>query len=147
MLATKCEQFGLGVDPKGLANWIAAIPLEEWPQQQPALSWHHFAIQAAYLRFNLAEDIFPEYNLRDPMLSLVIPGDDTQAHIVQLGSQWDGRIHVPLITNTAAKFIIEDEVFHLKYGYGYIVDISRTHSAENNGGIPTIHFIIDRYKP
>jgi hypothetical protein len=149
-----CEKFA-DVDQHMLADWISAIPFSEWPQQnkvdeqlRPAmisdLNWHGFGAVAYSVDSQLAPHL-QQYKVSNRMLSVVMPGHDIRRHQDLLGPAWITRIHVPLVTNPAARFIIGDMEYTMKTGGAYKVDIAREHAVYNHGCVPRIHFMFDCY--
>ena len=55
------------------------------------------------------------------------------------------RIHVPLVTNPAVKYIIEDVPYYWEAGKIYEFDNTRLHRVENNSDDYRIHLIINLY--
>lgn len=53
------------------------------------------------------------------------------------------KIHIPLITNSEAKFYIEGDEFHLPAGEAYEVNNIVTHWVTNDGDQDRIHFIFE----
>ena len=54
------------------------------------------------------------------------------------------RIHIPVLTNTACIFIIDDEQKHLSVGEVWEVNnTGKFHSVHNEGGTDRVHLIID----
>lgn len=52
------------------------------------------------------------------------------------------RVHVPLITNPGALFILENEAFHMPAdGSFYVVDTRKNHTALNGGKEDRIHLV------
>lgn len=56
------------------------------------------------------------------------------------------KIHVPLITNAGAKFLVRDEQFHLEAGRAYEVNNIVSHGAANHGEEDRIHFIFEVFE-
>jgi len=129
-----------------MAAWIAAIPLEDWPQQhrladgqiRPAmvtdLAWRGFAA--------MAEPITREFTagrLTWHALSCIMPGHSIPAHRDEQPIDWLYRAHVPLLTNPRATFNGE----HFAAGFAYAVDTTEPHEVRNDGASPRIHFMFD----
>ena len=53
------------------------------------------------------------------------------------------RIHIPILTNPAVYFTIEDEQLQLKAGECWYMNFSATHSIINQGDTPRVHLIMD----
>lgn len=149
-----CERFA-DVDSDVLTEWITAIPFSEWPQQykideqlRPAmisdLSWHGFG-EVAYSVDNQLAVYLQQYKISNRMLSVVMPGHDIYKHRDVLSAEWVFRIHVPLVTNKASRFVIEGVDYLMKIGGAYKVNIAREHAVYNFGCVPRIHFMFDCY--
>ena len=55
------------------------------------------------------------------------------------------KIHIPLQTNDATFFYIEDKEYHFAEGFAYEVNNLRKHAAVNNGSTDRIHLIFEYY--
>jgi hypothetical protein len=151
------ERLG-NVDCSALSDWIAAIPFKDWPQQhqidellRPAMvsdpHWHQFGQYAMpFLIDNPCPPSLGNPRVSNMMLSVVMPGHKIEPHQDILGEDWICRVHVPLVTNYAAKFIIEGREYEMWVGNSYKVNIGREHSVINNGATPRIHFMFDCYE-
>lgn len=53
------------------------------------------------------------------------------------------RIHVPIVTDSRVKFIVDNENFYLEAGQAYELDNIRRHSVHNASPYRRIHLIID----
>ncbi len=53
------------------------------------------------------------------------------------------KIHIPVQTNEACFFYIEDQKFHFREGVAYEVNNGKRHSVINNGESDRIHFIFE----
>ncbi|MGL5839526.1 MAG: aspartyl/asparaginyl beta-hydroxylase domain-containing protein [Sphingorhabdus sp.] len=56
------------------------------------------------------------------------------------------RIHVPLVTNEAVKFWIDDVQFRFDAGFGYEINNLLNHEVKNDWDSDRVHFIFD-YAP
>lgn len=143
-----------GVDHSGLAQWIAAIPFEEWPQQhkradlplRPAmvsdLSWHGFGevldpVLAALM------PLFPGCQPHTFLLSAVMPGQAIEPHTDSQAPDWLCRVHVPILSNDESRFIVGGMARFLRPGRAYRVNTEAMHSVENNGATPRVHVMWD----
>jgi hypothetical protein len=149
-----CSKFVI-VDASRMADWISAIPFKEWPQQHPVDNqlrpamvsdpkWHDFGFEA--MVFLADNPCYFSPRIGNMMLSVVMPGHRIEPHQDVMEATWVCRVHIPLVTNPAAKFIIEGHEYRLRYGSAYKVNISREHSVMNDGAIPRIHFMYDCYE-
>jgi hypothetical protein len=78
------------------------------------------------------------------LLSLA-PGSEIKPHR-DLGCGYkDGvfRIHIPVITNPAVYFTLENEQLHLQAGECWYMDFSCTHAIVNKGDTARVHLIMD----
>ena len=142
------------LDVSDVVSWIAAIPLEEWPQrdrmradyQYPAMVsnpvWHDFKAKTDGIVAHIL-GLFPGCWPDHRMLSVVIPGQRVAVHTDVQSESWRVRIHVPLITNPQAIFTIAGADQHLEVGTAYLVNPEIEHSVANLGEIPRIHFFFD----
>jgi hypothetical protein len=164
------------VDVRSMADWISAIPFEEWPQQtrlpdgklRPAmvndLEWprdrpadDRFITRAADVVFttrNRLEAIKragSTLRLANHMLSVVMPGHSIPPHGDRQEPGWVTRVHVPLLTNPMAAFVFPEEppgyrVWTMQAGEAYMVDVARVHEVRNEGPTPRVHFMFDVFQ-
>lgn len=139
------------VDVAAMAAWIAAIPLEVWPQQslrrlKPAMvtdrSWFGFGSQAAPVVAEVMS-YFPGCRDDQWTLSAVLPGDAIEPHVDHQGPHWLCRIHVPLMTNPQSRFIVGGKAHCMEVSQAYRVNTEATHSVENDGEGARVHFMVD----
>lgn len=147
-----CEKFA-DINCRSLRNWVLSIPLDEWPSdvhrtdRQPTMAnenWRELKIKSA----DLIGRLTPFLNgakVDRRHISVVMPGRDVFPHKDQFDNDWLYRVHVPLVTNEQAVFVVEDIRFHLEVGSAYRVNVAKQHSVENNGTVPRIHFMFDCY--
>ncbi|PSL23725.1 aspartyl/asparaginyl beta-hydroxylase domain-containing protein [Chitinophaga ginsengisoli] len=78
------------------------------------------------------------------LLSLA-PGSEIKPHKDMGCGYADGnfRIHIPIITNPAVNFTVEDATLHLQAGECWYMDFGLTHSIVNHGNTARIHLIMD----
>jgi hypothetical protein len=159
----------MDVDHRGMAEWIAAIPFEEWPQQtrlsdgkiRPAMvndvGWHGFEDASVEVTARVMLELERRYGTgiypEDPMLSVVMPGHSIDPHADQQPPGWLTRVHVPLLTNPWAFFDVEGDAqdpgsrrFQMQAGKAYLVDVTRRHGVCNNGQTPRVHFMFDVFE-
>ncbi len=55
------------------------------------------------------------------------------------------RLHFPILTNSDAFYVVEDERVHMPVGSCYEIDNQRMHWVENNGVEDRIHLVINIY--
>lgn len=134
-----------------MAAWIAAIPLEAWPQQslrelKPAMvtdrAWFGFGSKAAPIVADLIRH-FPGCRHDQWMLSAVLPGEFIEPHVDHQGPNWLCRVHVPLMTNAQSRFIVAGKAHHMEVGQAYRVNTEAVHAVENDGESPRVHFMFD----
>ena len=58
-------------------------------------------------------------------------------------THWNTRVHVPLLTNDEALFIVNGIPYNLKVGGAYKVNTLAEHAVKNNGPTPRIHLMFD----
>lgn len=143
------------IDHKPLADWILAIPFEDWPQQRrlddgkirPSmvtdLEWHDFARRTDQTVSGIMHAHFGDYLAYQRMLSVVMPGHSIAPHIDEQGKNWVCRVHVPLISNDRSFFIVEGRPQYFDPGFAYRVDTTKEHAVTNDGDTPRIHFMFD----
>lgn len=80
------------------------------------------------------------------MFARLEAGHVIDRHIDGAGSNLQShKIHVPLISNPDAVFIVGDESFHMPVGHAYEVNNIRPHGAANHGASDRIHFIFELF--
>lgn len=78
------------------------------------------------------------------MLAKLPPGKKITPHTD--GPQHESRphkIHVPLVTNPNAKFLLPPHIYHFEKGMAYEVNNGRLHGVANNGSTDRIHLIFE----
>jgi hypothetical protein len=148
-----CEKLKSGVGVSGLANWIARIPFEEWPQDQPLNgkmqpamivdpNWHGFGVRTTRFIDDHFGLLFNGCAWRRPMISAVMPGLYRTSHADLQPPEWQFRVHVPLVTNPSAFFFM-DRPYYMEVGNAYKVNTEQLHAVINHGSTPRIHFMFD----
>jgi len=147
-----CERI-CDVDVSAMAAWIAAIPLEAWPQRDrmrseypyPAMvsnpSWHDFGVVSEPIVKFISQLCSGRVDHR--MLSVVMPGQQIAEHDDVQGPTWRFRVHVPLVTNLEAVMRYGSNKIHMDVGGAYRVNTEVPHSLCNGGQEPRIHFFFD----
>ena len=70
------------------------------------------------------------------------PGSELKWHQDGLASQYQVRVHIPLLTNENAFFETQEGRFHMPAdGDGYLVHTNLFHRATNYGTTPRFHFV------
>ena len=140
------------VDVRGAVEWIEHIPFTDWPQQhrlddgniRPAMvkdvGWYGFGEVVQPMIDALSA---PGTHADNLMLSAVMPGHSIPAHADVRAAHALYRIHVPLLTNAKACFIIEGQPYQLKVGRAYRINTEAEHSVVNDGVTPRVHFMFD----
>ena len=57
------------------------------------------------------------------------------------------RIHLPIVTNSRVRFMIDGQPYQLKVGEAYEINNQKTHSVMNKGDTDRINFIFDYVPP
>lgn len=139
----------LHVDVAPLTTWVKKIPIDDWPRQSsgvPAMvtdfDWHGFGARTTPLVHELLQ-IFHEPTAYQRMLSVVLPDHRIELHADRQVPSWICRVHVPLITNPSAYFIVNGARHHLEPGLAYAVNTTELHEVINEGATPRIHLMFD----
>lgn len=144
----------VGVEP--LIEWLTSIPWEEWPQQKrladgrirPAMVndplWHDF-YSVTTNPVKQAQAYVPRRSRPGQrLLSVVMPGHSIPPHVDKHGPTWWGRVHMPLTSDPASRFLVGGNAYHLEPGYAYAVNTMAEHSVTNEGGaMPRVHLVVD----
>lgn len=138
-----------------LVDWLSAIPFADWPQQTPLAdgrlrpamvndpAWHGFHA-VTDVAVKLCQAYVPRRTRpTQRLLSVVMPGHGIPPHVDKVSPRWWGRVHVPLLTDPASRFIVNGDAHHLEPGYAYAVNVLAEHSVENPGTSPRVHFMAD----
>jgi hypothetical protein len=139
------------VDVSELIAWVNGISRTTWPDWgkpdfRPAvineptwenLEWHTQPTVSHIL------GMFP--GCRDTYRSITVihPGDYVPPHTDTLLPGWITRIHVPIITNPDAAFIVDGVDYHLEVGMSYQVNPGKSHSVANRGDCTRVHLMFD----
>lgn len=152
-----CELICGGLDIKPLQDWLADIPLDEWPEQAKSygeqshtmindLAWNDFRGHATAF----IEGQFMEYMAGlawwRPAVSAILPGHIISTRVDPQGPEWLYRVHVPIWTNPSVCLFM-DVAYHLKQGSAYKVNVERKHACVNHGDTPRVHFMFDVRTP
>lgn len=148
-----CEEVA-DIDVSAVAEWIAGIDFQTWPQQhrlddgklRPAM-----ACDPAWFGFKAITDpcvdllmrLFPGCIADTRMLSAVMPGHEIPPHMDTQSSNWRCRVHLPLMTNDQSAFIVGGVHHHMLIGKAYRVNTEAEHSVSNHGLTPRVHFMFD----
>lgn len=152
-----CEKLA-DINVDDLTAWIAAIDFADWPQQarladgliRPSmvtdLDWHDFGLRTDDVVGQLME-LFPGCSAYQRMLSVVMPDHSIPLHADEQRTSWLCRMHVPLISNPDALFVIDAYGHTLKVGEAYRVNTTAEHAVINTGKTPRIHLMWDVGRP
>jgi len=78
------------------------------------------------------------------MLARLPAGEHISRHKDGGGSNlYTHKVHVPLMTNSGAMFLVNETARHLEVGRGYEVNNLAYHAAENKGDTDRIHLIFE----
>ena len=141
------------VDVAELIAWVGGIDWVDWPQQnkpgaelKPAMvtdpQWHGFEQRTDPLVAELMA-YFPDCEDHQRMLSVVMPGHSIEPHKDEQAPAWKTRVHVPLVTNSRALFITDDDADVMRPGGAYLVNTRAMHAVHNGGETPRVHFLFD----
>ena len=144
--------------PVGIASvltWLSAIPWSAWPQQtpidaglRPAMvntpDWHGFYAETMGV-VKQCQGYVPRFTRPGQrLLSVVMPGHAIPPHVDTHSPRWWGRVHVPLTSDQASRFMVGGESHHLDVGTAYAVNTLAEHSVSNEGGtVPRVHLMVD----
>ena len=99
-------------------------------------------MQAAIAPYDFRNPQFPK-----AMLAKLTAGHQIDPHYDGAGSnQRVHKIHVPLVTNSDAEFLVGNGRFHLEVGKAYEVNNIVSHGATNHGSEDRIHFIFEVFE-
>ena len=87
--------------------------------------------------------LFPDCRDAYRSITTVHPGDYVPPHTDTRSPDWITRIHVPIITNPGAVFIVNDVEHQLEVGMAYQVNIGAPHAIRNDGHSSRIHLMFD----
>jgi len=83
-------------------------------------------LKGSYIEF-LCKELESDYNIGRARIMLLEPRKCMSLHV-----DLSKRIHVPIITNTDALMIINNEIFHMEAdGSAYLTDTTKKHTALN----------------
>lgn len=139
------------------AQWLGGVEFADWPQQhrladgaiRPSmatdLAWKDFGENTETVALAVMQE-FAGCKAAWRALSVVMPGHSIPTHQDQQPDYWLCRVHVPLMTNDYALFIVNDLAYNMKLGQAYRVDTREHHSVVNAGPTPRVHLMIDIHK-
>lgn len=157
------EKIGDGIDVRAILDWVASIPIDDWPHAPkptsdpytivfPAIvnmpGWHNFGYVAGSFINQIKRLDFPALHgkkLYDFKISTMVPSQFLGTHNHGIGpdmDRWIGRVHVPIKTNPSAFFLM-DKAYQLEAGSAYMVNVERPHAVVNHGDAPRIHFMFE----
>jgi aspartyl/asparaginyl beta-hydroxylase (cupin superfamily) len=145
-----CEPL-VPVDVKDLITWIDGINRATWPDWgkgsfRPAVvnypDWENLTEHTARIVSELLA-LFPGCTDTYRSITTIHPGDYVPPHTDTLVPGWMSRIHVPILTNPGALFIMDDVEHHLDVGMSYQVNPGKPHAVANRGDCTRIHLMFD----
>jgi quercetin dioxygenase-like cupin family protein len=145
-----CEPF-IKVDVQQQIIWLASISRDTWPNW--AKGTHYPSVVTDPLWAELHEQTeslvttvlreFPDCTDTYRAITTIHPGDYVPHHTDTLPEGWRSRIHIPLVTNPEAWFIVSGKEHHLEVGMSYQVNPSIPHAVRNAGPSSRIHLMFD----
>lgn len=124
---------------------------ETWPEgevhHEPG--WKHLAVTAMPLVNEIIESYYAKGGIViRAMAARLIAGGRINPHIDALKSfQMSHRIHVPITSNPAVRFMIEGKPYPFEVGKAYEINNQKKHSVLNMGKEDRISFIFDYVPP
>lgn len=121
-------------------DWRRSSDRALWPEWRTLIAP---VLAAATAPYGYARGEFPRV-----MLARMAPGGVIRPHRdANAAAKWPHKIHVPLLTNDAVRFMIEGRVYHLPEGEAVEVNNMGVHAVENGGTTDRIHLIFEYYDP
>jgi hypothetical protein len=145
-----CEPLA-EIDVASAVEWIEGIADSSWPdnwrcQGRPYVlvepHWENFTEKTQSLVDQVME-FFPGCRAVSRSLTTVHPGEYVPEHVDMMPENWIVRIHVPLITNPKAEFIVDSVSNHLEVGMSYRINPEIPHAIRNGGSAPRVHLMFD----
>ena len=124
---------------------------ETWPEgevhHEPG--WKHLAVTAMPLVNEIIESYYAKGGIViRAMAARLIAGGRINPHIDALKSfQMSHRIHVPITSNPAVRFMIEGKPYPFEVGKAYEINNQKKHSVLNMSKEDRISFIFDYVPP
>lgn len=82
------------------------------------------------------------------MAAKLLPGEVISPHKDAHPSFHHGhRIHIPIVTNSRVRFMIDGRPYKFKIGEAYEINNQKTHSVMNKGAEARVNFIFDYVPP
>jgi len=144
--AVKPNQFGtLGTTQHILfkmvsdfVDWRRSYETPLWNEWRPLLEP---VLSKATEPYGYSNAAFPRI-----MLARMAPGGVIQPHRdTNPAAKWPHKIHVPLVTNPAVRFLVGGAWRHLAEGEAVEVNNLDPHAVRNDGMTPRIHLIFEYY--
>lgn len=145
-----CEPL-IAVDVQDQITWIASINRDTWPNW--AKGTHYPSVVTDPLWSELHEHteslvaiVLAEYpGCTDTYRAItsIHAGDYVPHHTDTIPDGWMARVHIPLVTNPEAWFIIAGKEHHLDVGMSYLVNPAIPHAVRNAGTTSRIHLMFD----
>ncbi|MCI0560065.1 MAG: aspartyl/asparaginyl beta-hydroxylase domain-containing protein [Nitrososphaera sp.] len=122
-------------------EWLLTIQEVDWPKMADA-AWHDWGARFAPLVSELMYH-YPCCSVAGVGMFILEPGRVHPTHKDVQPPEWLARIHVPLVTNPGAVFVMDDGEHHLEVGTAYRMNTLANHAVENRGSTTRVHFIFD----
>jgi hypothetical protein len=132
-------------------TWIGHLDAAAWPENwlchgRPYVlvepDWQDWSAKTNRIVAKLLK-FFPGCREAFRCLTTVHPGEYVPPHVDAQPPEWITRIHVPLVTNPKAEFIVNDVSHHLKVGSAYKINPEQPHAIRNGGDASRIHLMFD----
>lgn len=150
MFTGECEPL-VRVNVLDQIEWIKSLAHETWPcwnkgTMYPSVvtdpTWEDLPARTQPVVDELLA-LFPGCRDTYRAITTIHPGDYVPHHTDTLRDGWVTRIHVPLVTNPDAWFIIGGREHHLDVGMSYQVNPAIPHAVRNQGEISRVHLMFD----
>lgn len=124
---------------------------ETWPEGEvhQETGWKHLAIAAMPIVNQIIETYYNKGGIViRAMAARLVAGGRINPHIDALKSfHMSHRIHVPITSNPAVRFMIEGKPYPFEVGKAYEINNQKKHSVLNMGKEDRISFIFDYVPP
>ena len=124
---------------------------EAWPEGDVhrESGWEHLAVAAMPLVNEIIETYYTKGGIViRAMAARLVAGGRINPHIDALKSfHMSHRIHVPITSNPAVRFMIEGKPYPFEVGKAYEINNQKKHSVQNMGKEDRISFIFDYVPP
>lgn len=163
-----CLRLQVKFDVEALSRDLEIVKDYQWNailENKPSLSWKGLALRSfdgrpETLNYSGEDyfdtplmDILPymrrvvaffKCDLRRVRLLALHPGATIGNHVdLPAESALEIRLHLPILTNDAVSFKVDEKEIGMEPGDLWFVDVSRMHSASNSGQSVRVHLVID----